>query len=454
MMKRTLLAILAVGAIISVTAQTPEAIREIIRKNPNFAEPTVTTYENIEIGKIAPAPKGYKPIYFTMVSRHGSRYELRDTTFSNPAEIYNRASKLGILTPLGEEVRATLNRAAAEQKGKGGELTALGQRQLRGIGARAYKNFKPIFDAGIVEGKSSTKMRCVFSMVAFVDGLKQKNPTIPVEIESRESHLPILRPMGDHPDTPQSVKDAWSWYAKNGGNWKYDRIAWANKQDISSMLSKVVTRPELLVEKCGAHNLFLFAYNTHHLLLFAQNLEVCDGEILRKVFTPEEQYICYLFHTISWLHWSGGWGNPFVECYSSYLRPLVEDVLDRAQAAIDGKNPHVANLRFTHDTYVVPLLSILGYEGLSLQYNDDWERGCCSVPFSTFLPMGANLQIVLYRNKRGEVLVRSLLNEKDVTLPIECDTAPFYPWSEFCKLAHSNLARLDRSQKEVLKTLK
>ena len=88
-----------------------------------------------------------------------------------------------------------------------------------------------------------------------------------------------------------------------------------------------------------------------------------------------------------------------------------------------------------------------------LQYSEDRERAATTVPFSTVLPMGANLQIVLYRNKAGEVLVRSLINECDATLPIECDTAPFYPWSDFCKYMYDNLARFDKAEARILETV-
>ena len=453
-MRRVLYLIVALVATSAVSAQSPEAIREIIRKNPNFTEPTVTTYENVERGKIASAPKGYKPFYFTMTSRHGSRYELRDTTFVYVNDIYNKASELGLLTPLGEEVRAIINRATAEQLGKEGELTSLGQKQLRGIGRRAYQNFKPVFEGGSLEGKSSTKMRCVFSMVAFVDGLKEKHSTLPVEIEARESTLSILRPMADNSATPEKLKVEWAQYAKMGDGWAHKGLAWLNSQNFSQSASKLFTNSDLLVEKCGARHIGLFLYNTHHLLLFAQNFEVCDSSILKRVFTPEEQYSFYIYLTIRWLHFSGGWGNSYVEFYTSYMKPLIDDIMTKAQDAIDGKNPHTANLYFTHDTYVVPLLSILGYDNCALQFGDDLEKACCTVPFSTLMPMGANLQLVLYRNKAGEVLVRSLLNEKDVTLPIECETAPFYPWGEFCKVVNKNMARLLATQERMLPTLK
>ena len=452
-MKRFVFLLSTLALAISTSAQSPEIIREIIRKNPNFAEPTVTTYENIDLGKIAPAPKGYKPFYFSMTSRHGSRYELFDETFSLPTEIYNRAHELGILTPLGEEVRAILNRATAEQTGKGGELSSLGQEQLRGIGRRAYNNFGKIFENGSVEGKSSTKMRCVFSMAAFVDGLKEKSPTMPVEIEARECYTAMLRPMANHPDTPKKLIEVWNRHGKAGEGWKNESLEWLNKQDLSQMLAKLTTKPELLVEKCGAKNIYLLACDTHHLLLHAQNFGVCDSSILSRVFTPEEQYAFYIYQTNKWLHFSGGWGNPLIECYTSYMTPLIDDIIGKAQEAIDGTNPHVANLRFTHDTYVVPLLSIFGFEGCSLQYTGNIEKDCCSSPIAKLMPMGANLQIVLYRNKEGKVLVRSLLNEQDMTLPIECATAPFYPWEEFCKLAEANMKRLMKNRENILPTL-
>ena len=447
-MRRSFLIIFAIIIAASVSAQTPEAIREIIRKNPNFAKPTVTTYQNIKIGKIAPAPKGYKPFYYTLASRHGSRYELHDTTFMYPTAVYNRAAELGILTPLGEEVRQILNRATEVQMGKNGELAPLGRRQLHDIGLRAYENFKEIFDKGSIEGKSSAKMRCVISMVSFVDGLKTKNGAIPIELEARESYLKMLRPL-DRNVLPSNIYDRFK-TLQHDGPWSEQRKAWIAKQDFSSMLSKITTKPELLVEKCGAHSLFEFCYNAHHLLSFAINFEMCDEEIIPRIFTVDELYTLCVYQTMRWIHLTAGMGDPTVDARLAYLRPLVEDLLGKAQDAIDGKNPHVANLRFTHDSYMVPLLEILGYKDCSIKYTNNLEMDAVSIPFSTIVPMAANLQIVLYRNKKGEVLVRSLLNEKDIYMPIECETAPFYPWKEFCAIAHKHMAENDIALEKFL----
>ena len=65
--------------------------------------------------------------------------------------------------------------------------------------------------------------------------------------------------------------------------------------------------------------------------------------------------------------------------------------------------------------------------------------------------MAANLQIVLYRNKQGKVLVRSLINERDAYLPIKSKSAPFYTWKEFSNYINNNLKQLDASKAKVLK---
>ncbi|MBO6060228.1 MAG: histidine-type phosphatase, partial [Bacteroidaceae bacterium] len=47
-------------------------------------------------------------------------------------------------------------------------------------------------------------------------------------------------------------------------------------------------------------------------------------------------------------------------------------------------------------------------------------------------PMGANIQFVFYRKNVDDtdVLVKVLLNENEVTLPVKSKTAPYYKWSE------------------------
>lgn len=45
-------------------------------------------------------------------------------------------------------------------------------------------------------------------------------------------------------------------------------------------------------------------------------------------------------------------------------------------------------------------------------------------------PMGANLQLIFYRNKKNDILVKFLLNESEVELPLKSKTVPYYSWKE------------------------
>ena len=46
--------------------------------------------------------------------------------------------------------------------------------------------------------------------------------------------------------------------------------------------------------------------------------------------------------------------------------------------------------------------------------------------------MGCNLAMVFYRNRKGEVLVKLLENEKETTIPaIPSYCGPYYRWEDF-----------------------
>lgn len=45
-------------------------------------------------------------------------------------------------------------------------------------------------------------------------------------------------------------------------------------------------------------------------------------------------------------------------------------------------------------------------------------------------PMAANLQMVFYKNKKNDVLVKFLHNENEVHIPINTNNFPFYQWKD------------------------
>lgn len=449
-MKRFFLLLSALAAVVIATAQTPEAVRESISKYPNLALPTYSTYPSIPLGEIAAAPEGFEPFYFSLVGRHGSRYDQSERRFKSILSVYRKADSLGILTEQGKHLYAHIAEIEAAQEGRNGELSELGYNQWLGIAHRAYKNFAPVFAEGSIEGKSSTSLRCLLSLVAFNQGIKEHSPQLTIYQQARKSELAIVRPLYDNPNTPELARKIQKECGEKG-EWNKNLSVWMKESDASSFLSKVTTDRKRLIKECGGKSYFNVLRYSFRALLFGENFELGDRELLTELFTPEEMYRIYVHQTAKWVNTSVGRGKDEVEMYSSFMRPMVDDIVTRCNAAIEGKNPHKANLRFTHDSYVGPLLSVMGYEGCVPQYNTDIELATTSFNFGTVVPMAANLQIVLYRNKKGEVLVRSLVNERDAYLPIKCATAPFYPWKAFCKHLEENFKELEKVQKKVLK---
>ena len=449
-MRRITTFILALLLSVAAFAQTPEAVLESISKYPNLAYPEASIYPGVPFGEMAAAPEGFEPFYFSLVGRHGSRYERSDKYFKRALKVFDKANELGILTEDGKRLHKKIKDIYEAQQGNDGGLAPLGFEQWNAIGERAYNNFGKVFEKGSIEAKSSISLRCVFSMASFNNAIKGKVPSIKISQHARKSDLWIIRPLANDPSFTKEEKKIIAEAKKDLGADEF-RKEWEKNYNVSAFISKVTTDPVAFVEKCCEDTPFMVARHTIISLLFGENFGHGDRELLTHLFTPKELYGLYVHQTSNWVNSSIGRGAEAVEAFQAYMRPMIDDILNKADAAIKGENPDVANVRFTHDSYMGPLFSVIGYEGCVPQWNKDIELATTSFNHGTVVPMASNLQIILYRNKKGKVLVRSLINERDGYLPIKCKTAPFYPWEDFCNYVNNNLKQLDESKEKVLK---
>ena len=110
-------------------------------------------------------------------------------------------------------------------------------------------------------------------------------------------------------------------------------------------------------------------------------------------------------------------------------RKILADFVKKADAAVAG-NDVAADLRFGHDTGLLPLLSYLrlkGYEK-TVSMTQAAESGWYSFEQ---MPMGSNLQMIFYRDKKGDVLVKILRNEHETTIPaLKPYKGPYYRWKD------------------------
>jgi hypothetical protein len=152
---------------------------------------------------------------------------------------------------------------------------------------------------------------------------------------------------------------------------------------------------------------------------------------LLSVFTNEELYVFWQVENAwSYLHSGFCTRNGGMLPYTQLN--LLEKMISEADSIVASKQ-HGASLRFGHETVLLPLVCLMGVNGFDLQTGNLDELETKGWWANQVYPMAGNLQIVFYRKNAADKdpLIKVLLNEKEATLPLSSDLAPYYRWSDF-----------------------
>ncbi len=107
-------------------------------------------------------------------------------------------------------------------------------------------------------------------------------------------------------------------------------------------------------------------------------------------------------------------------------KSCVEDIVAKADECI-ATGRYCADLRFGHDYPLMALVNYLGIEGVGERIPA--EEICDKWLGFWNIPMASNLQIIFYRNKAGDVLVKFLYQEQERLLRgLEPFQGPYYKW--------------------------
>ena len=186
-MKRTLFSIVLL-AVFAVQGLYAQATREEIFNDIATTGGVYYAYPGPS-GVQTKAPKGYEPFYISHYGRHGSRWLIADEDYVRVMEVFEKAHAAGALTDLGEDVRKRLDIVWADAKGHGGDLSPVGVKQQRGIAERMYQAFPEVFKGEPqMSARSTVVIRCVLSMDAFCERLKEFNPKMRIERVQASAH--------------------------------------------------------------------------------------------------------------------------------------------------------------------------------------------------------------------------------------------------------------------------
>ena len=452
-MKKLFLTSLLMALCLSLFAQA-DAVR-LFTENPDRAANNMHSYEFDPIYD-SPVPKGFKPFYISHYGRHGSRYE-QNSTFGRNAQMgFAYLDSLGLLTPAGKSLWNDVEAVVAAHVGMEGSLTPRGAREHKMLAARMADRYPEVFkdkNRQEVNSFSSTNFRCIVSMCNFTNSLKEKfpkqeftftsaerfmayiNPSLSVRRPGEAPRVRPAMPAGPRPAAPAAPRG----YTPATGEPGYD---------FTRFLTPLVTDLNAALKALGNPEQFVRAiYTTGGL---CQVIDFLGIDIYRKYFTPEElAYFWGSGNDSIYRMWGGSVENGDVIRYA--IRPLMMDFIEKADAAMQPDSHRAADLRFGHDTSILPLFALMGVDDLQgrvFPYREAHLNGW----YAFFqVPMATNCQMIFYKNKKGEVLTKVLYNEKEVKIPgIEPVSGPYYRWPElkahFIKLCDKAAEPWNRAQ--------
>lgn len=410
-MKRLIISIFLLTLTAVSYAQLSPQMDAYLREFPQRAAFNIHSYEFHPL-KDTPAPKGFKPFYISHYGRHGSRSHSSDEPYVLLRDCLQAAALEGIITPSGDSLLACAKQMIEFHDGMDGRLTPRGAREHEMLARRMYKRYPQVFRHGEVHSISSNVQRCLVSMAAFTSSLRackkdlvmtwdcgakyQRVITSNSGSAIKKKALEIVR--GPLTDIPIDTMAVFARFFKDPVRGK----------------ELVGTKPKSFISA---------------IFTLAQFAEAYDIDENRFTFLPWDAVeTAYARHALNFY---------LGHCNSTLLgdermpraKPLVMEIVRKADEAIAGA-PVAADLIFGHDLPFLALCSFFGLEGYG------YPRLTAEEAYSSWngvklCPFATNLQIVFYKNGKGQVLVKFLANEEETPIPeLKAFSGPYYKWED------------------------
>ena len=400
---------------------------DVFTTDPNLSAGSLCGYHPQDT-LVSAAPKGYKPFYISCIARHGSRYV--SSSGSNCFDVVDTLALYadqGMLSETGLSMLADLRMLYGISEGRFGALTELGAREHRDICSRMVRHYPEVFTGDRrreITAYSTESPRVIASMEAFLGELTSREPGLEVTTHeaswkkkdpTSQEVCGFYIPRGDREKFKDEEKNL-SKYAKElrkGYDLKgFGRRIFSDPSKVHSSTVKYIAKNGFKALKTGC----------------VTNPATMPGP--GKYFTAGELYYLWLSGNLHFARYlrSPGYESPFTKAYGGgILAKIVED----ADKALAAGSPEAATLRFSHDSYLLPVMASIPLEGTYLECNEK-ETAEFFQDYRYVCP-ACNVQLVFYRkgNKdKGKVLVKFLLNEKETLIHgLQPATGVYYDWA-------------------------
>lgn len=416
----------------SLSSWAQPKVKDLIRQSPSYASCNYYIYPDSITTPLTPSPEGKKPFYISHYGRHGSRYISSRSGYDIPYVMMQQADSLNELTEEGQKVLHEMNIIMQNTENRWGELTGFGKKQMQQIGQRMAERFPEVLCPGArVTGVSTTVARCIESMGACLMQMLQVCPQLQITMKSSERYQWYM----NHQDkklrrgymTPEAKKAYDAYIAHRMGN--------------TRLMELIFKNPDIVKEVVDEKQ---FSYYLMKMGLFQLNINYNQSTYLMTLFDTNDLYLMWQIDNAIWYIQHGacklnGGNQPYSQRY--LLRQMIAD----ADSCIRLDHPG-AQLRFGHETVVLPLVCLIGVNGFDLETDNLDELEAKGWWCSSVFPMASNLQFIFYRShpKDPDVLFKVLLNEEEATLPLQPVSGPYYRWTDFRQYCLDKLSKYQK----------
>ncbi|MBR3075648.1 MAG: hypothetical protein IKH11_07865 [Bacteroidales bacterium] len=397
----------------------------------------------VEPARTPAAPAGFKPFNISTYARHGARLYSKESLYDNMHKLMTGAAAHGQLTPLGEELLERSEAVYHKVRGRAYDLTGYGQRQHRDIAGRILKEWKPVFKGRrTIVARSTQTNRTILSMGAALDEYRRTDPGLNIVFDASASDMGVLNPTSKYNPRAQErdfsrafEADTARWNPAFKQLWKEN----CRPEELFSRFFKdtAVVLP-VFKDYITAARMFYFYFS------FSETLG--PEESLMYMLTPEEAYSMWECENFRMYSCCGA--TPLYHGRNWALEEaLVRDFVKYWDEDIAGGDV-AARLRFGHDYKISGALVLLGAKDWDICTGD--PRKVKEIYDFGRMHMASTLLFALYRNCKGEVLLRCTLDEKPQHFPIDCykdgkgrEWPDFYRWEDFRPYCENRLALAD-----------
>ena len=425
-MKRLSILLLVAAMTSIMAAQTAQ---EEIKANKFLAASNYLDYDRQLSDKpLTPSPAGYEPFYISHYGRHGSRWLTEKNSYTNVANPLRKAKQYSKLTAKGEEVLDLLEQFIIGTEKRWGDLTTVGERQHHGIARRMITNFPEIFKKENVQidARSTVVIRCILSMTAECEELAAANPTARIHNDVSNAFQYYLNAPRDGLIKKMERKGR---TIRNSSKPKdCDRVMGVLFNDVQWANDSIKNTP--------------FIYDLFDVVT---NMQSHDTDIdLYSLYNDDDIYEQWRIRNIGWYVDYGP--SPLTDGLMPFTqRYLLRNIIETTDTITQTQ----ATLRFGHEVCVLPLACLLELDSCGVAINDLDQVDQYWRNYRIF-PMACNIQLVFYRpinGKKGDILIKALLNERECTLPIKTKQFPYYSWKDLRQYYLDKLSRFEALEK-------